>query len=89
MPLLFFFLVTCFGVGAMMSGLYWSMVRCSYMERHRIPGWKYFLWKPSEFLVMLREERAHARMMFAGVAVAAISMATILLVSWLTGSFGR
>jgi hypothetical protein len=89
MPLLFLLLIIGFGVGAMVFGVYWSAIRHSYMERHGIPGWKYYLWKPSELRAMLREERKYARMMFSGLAVAAISLGTLLLVSWLWGSFAR
>jgi hypothetical protein len=89
MPLLFLFLAICFGVGAMVCGGYWSMIRSSYMHRHGIPRWKYFLWKPSELPAMIREERVNARMMFAGLAVAGMALGTILLVSWLSGSFGQ
>jgi hypothetical protein len=89
MPLLFLLLIIGFGVGAMVSGVYWSAMRHAYMERHGIPGWKYFLWKPSELSAMLREERAYARIMLIGLAVAAVSLGTLLLVSWISGSFGQ
>lgn len=89
MPLLLLFLLLGFGVGSFVFGGYWSAMRSSYMERHGIPGWKYFLWRPSELHAMLREERACARMMFIGLAVAASSLGTLLLVSWLSGSLDR
>ena len=85
MKLLFLFLALCFGVGAMVSGIYWSLIRSAYMERHGVPSWKYFFWKPEELFAMLREEKAHARVLYAGLAVVATSTGAILLLAWILG----